>query len=133
MSPEDDTARNTGRGVDINLPEQVLNDPIRRRAWLLSKALESLPLDRALEFARSAEAFITGSLTERAKTTPKLRLCRAAKNQNRRNAPVWCCPQINASNCWSAWRKAQPMRKIVTIELNRANRGSPGRGPAIDQ
>jgi hypothetical protein len=58
-------ARKIGRGVDINLPAQVLNDPIRRRAWLLSKALESLPLDRALEFARSAEAFITGSLTER--------------------------------------------------------------------
>ena len=58
---EHDTARTNGRSVSTDLPEEVLNNPTRRRSWLLSKALESLPFDRALELARSAEAFITGS------------------------------------------------------------------------
>lgn len=33
---------------------------LRRRVWLLLKALEIRPLDEALELARSAETFITG-------------------------------------------------------------------------
>ena len=37
----------------------VLNDPVQRRSWLLAQALETEPLDRALELARAAEAFIT--------------------------------------------------------------------------
>jgi hypothetical protein len=40
---------------------ELLNDPIRRRSWLLAKALEHHPLDQALEVARTAEAFITGA------------------------------------------------------------------------
>ena len=35
-------------------------DPVHRRSWLLAKALETHPLDKALELARTAEAFITG-------------------------------------------------------------------------
>jgi DNA-binding CsgD family transcriptional regulator len=37
-----------------------LGDAATRRCWLLVKAVESLPLDRALELARDAEAFVTG-------------------------------------------------------------------------
>jgi DNA-directed RNA polymerase specialized sigma24 family protein len=40
---------------------EALTDPVRRRSWLLAKALETQPLDQALELARTAEAFITGS------------------------------------------------------------------------
>ena len=40
---------------------KVLQEPLRRRAWLLTKALEAHPLDRALELARAAEVFITQS------------------------------------------------------------------------
>jgi hypothetical protein len=42
------------------LPEP-LQDPVRRRSWLLAKALESHSLDQALKLARAAEAFIIGS------------------------------------------------------------------------
>jgi len=47
-------------------PTELLADPVRRRSWLLSKALESVPLDKALELARSAEAFISSAHAETA-------------------------------------------------------------------
>jgi hypothetical protein len=40
---------------------QRLEDAAVRRCWLLAKALEDLPLDRAIELARTAEAFVTGA------------------------------------------------------------------------
>ena len=39
----------------------LIENPPVRRMWLLANALRSLPLDRAIELARSAEAFVTGS------------------------------------------------------------------------
>jgi DNA-binding CsgD family transcriptional regulator len=71
MSPEDDAVRQAGRSDYAGLPDEILNDPRRRRAWLLSKALESSPLDRALELARAAEVFITGSLPDEASNSPQ--------------------------------------------------------------
>jgi hypothetical protein len=44
---------------DTNLYE-FLDDPARRRFWLLIKALESAPLGEAVALAKSAEAFVTG-------------------------------------------------------------------------
>ena len=38
-----------------------LVDPPARRMWLLVNALRSLPFDRAIALARTAEAFVTGS------------------------------------------------------------------------
>jgi hypothetical protein len=55
---DDNPAENSG---DPSGLIKVLTDPVRRRSWLLAKALESHPLDQALELARTAEAFITGS------------------------------------------------------------------------
>ena len=43
---------------DSELPK-IADDPTTRRLWLLSKALESVPLDRAIELARTAEEFLT--------------------------------------------------------------------------
>jgi hypothetical protein len=40
---------------------ELFDQVTRRRWWLLRKALESLPLDRAIELARAADAFVTGS------------------------------------------------------------------------
>jgi hypothetical protein len=45
-------------------PPETLKDPVRRRSWLLSKALDSLPLDQALELARKAETFVSGAHPE---------------------------------------------------------------------
>jgi hypothetical protein len=45
--------------MDSNLCELV-DDPCRRRVWLLTKALEGAPLDEALARAKEAEAFLTG-------------------------------------------------------------------------
>ncbi len=45
---------------DIEL-NALIEAPTLRRSWLLLKALESLPFDRALELARSAEEFISAS------------------------------------------------------------------------
>jgi DNA-binding NarL/FixJ family response regulator len=71
MSPENDAVRQAGRSDYADLPDEILKDALRRRAWLLSKALESFPLDRALELARAAEVFITGSLPDEASNSPQ--------------------------------------------------------------
>ena len=43
----------------------LAKDPVLRRAWLLHLAQKSLPLDQAIEWARTAEQFITGSTASR--------------------------------------------------------------------
>jgi hypothetical protein len=45
--------------MNTNLCE-FLDDPARRRFWLLIKALESAPLREALALAKGTEAFLTG-------------------------------------------------------------------------
>jgi len=47
--------------------QSLLEEPAWRRCWLLHKALECLPLDRAIELARTADAFVTGSRSESAR------------------------------------------------------------------
>lgn len=64
MAHQKDTTRQQHRGAPTELPDDVLHDSIRRRTWLLAKALKSHSLDRALELARAAEAFITQSRTQ---------------------------------------------------------------------
>ena len=49
----------------------LFDEPPRRRWWLLSKALESAPLDEALKLAQAAENFLTGGLGEDVATQPK--------------------------------------------------------------
>ena len=49
---------------DPELPK-IADDPTMRRLWLLSKALEAVPLDRAIELARSADEFLTAGPTVR--------------------------------------------------------------------
>jgi hypothetical protein len=45
--------------MKINLCN-VFDDRVRRRCWLLAKALESAPLEEALALAKKAEEFLTG-------------------------------------------------------------------------
>jgi hypothetical protein len=45
----------------MHVPEDVLDQPLRRRWWLLLRALESQPLDEALKAAQAAEDFLTGN------------------------------------------------------------------------
>jgi hypothetical protein len=45
----------------MDVPEDLLDQPLRRRWWLLLKALESQPLDEALKEAQAAEEFLTGN------------------------------------------------------------------------
>jgi hypothetical protein len=42
----------------------LMDNSAARRLWLLHNALRSLPFDRAIELARAAEAFVTGSALE---------------------------------------------------------------------
>lgn len=42
----------------------ILDQPALRRAWLLYKALECLPLDRAIDMARIADQFVLGLPSE---------------------------------------------------------------------
>jgi hypothetical protein len=44
--------------MNTNLCE-LLDDPTRRRFWLLIKALENAPLREALALAKATEAFVT--------------------------------------------------------------------------
>jgi hypothetical protein len=43
----------------------LLEKPIRRRSWLILKALECLPLDQAIGLAQTADEFIIGTAAER--------------------------------------------------------------------
>ena len=38
----------------------LVDDAAARRLWLLYNAMQCLPLDRAIELARTAETFVTG-------------------------------------------------------------------------
>ncbi|MBV9964068.1 MAG: hypothetical protein JO008_00090 [Alphaproteobacteria bacterium] len=49
-------------------PMRLLGNPPARRLWLLQEAMRSLPLDRAIELARIAEAFVVGSAVEAARS-----------------------------------------------------------------
>src|SRR5438477_9919386 len=42
----------------------LLENPAARRLWLLEQALRSVPLEVAVELARTAEAFLMGSKVE---------------------------------------------------------------------
>jgi hypothetical protein len=42
----------------------LLEVPERRRCWLLYRALECLPLDRALDLARAADEFVSGPASQ---------------------------------------------------------------------
>jgi hypothetical protein len=44
---------------------ELFGDAARRRCWLLWKALECSPLDRAIDLASAADAFLTGARSER--------------------------------------------------------------------
>jgi hypothetical protein len=45
--------------------EQRFKEPEARRAWLLLKALEHLPLPEALKLAEAADSFVSGDASER--------------------------------------------------------------------
>jgi DNA-binding CsgD family transcriptional regulator len=49
-------------------PIRLLGNPPARRLWLLQEAMRSLQLDRAIELARIAEAFVAGSAVDAAKS-----------------------------------------------------------------
>src|SRR6266851_3935600 len=44
---------------------RLVEEPARRRCWLLYRALECLPLDRAIDLARAADEFVTSPVSER--------------------------------------------------------------------
>jgi hypothetical protein len=46
----------------MDVPEDLLDQPLRRRWWLLLRALESQPLDEALKEAQAAEAVLAAQL-----------------------------------------------------------------------
>jgi hypothetical protein len=46
----------------MDIPEDLLDQPLRRRWWLLLKALESQPLGEALKEAQAAEAKLAAQL-----------------------------------------------------------------------
>ena len=48
MATEDEDHRDVSASEAAGLPE-LLDDPIRRRSWLLAKALQTHPLDQALD------------------------------------------------------------------------------------
>jgi hypothetical protein len=51
------------------IPDVLRENPESRKVWLLSKALENLPLDKALELAEIAERFLSGVPSESRGTT----------------------------------------------------------------
>jgi hypothetical protein len=55
--------------VAIGDTERLYDNPDSRRAWLLSKALENLPLLEALDLAETAERFLSGDPSESSSTT----------------------------------------------------------------
>lgn len=60
---------------EIDISSKLFDSPANRRLWLLHKALECLPLDRAIALAREVETF----LTDGAPVSPK---CDAAPSRS---------------------------------------------------
>ena len=56
-------------------PIRLPGNPPARRLWLLQEAMRSLPIDRAIELARIADAFVAGPAVDAAKSevAPRLR------------------------------------------------------------
>src|SRR5262245_39601310 len=50
--------------IDPIDPIRMLGNPPALRVWLLHEAMRSVPLDRALELARTAEAFLMRAAVE---------------------------------------------------------------------
>ena len=100
MSPEE----RVDQAHEGALPDEILRDPPRRRAWLLSRALECFPLDRALELARAAEAFISGSIAGKGDDSPQSKP--ASKPQKRTGLAI------------SAERRDQLLQQMVEGATN---------------
>jgi hypothetical protein len=85
---------------------------VRRRSWLLSKALDSRPLDQALELARKAEMFVSGAHPELIARISRNQLIRAESkgpqlsrrtpDRELKSALAWRFRLINVSVSWNA-------------------------------
>lgn len=67
MRADEDTGRGERPDLAANEGDEVLglsNDPVLRRSWLLYQARKYLPFDQAIDWARRAEQFITGSSSD---------------------------------------------------------------------
>ena len=64
-----------------------LQDPALRRVWLLYKALECVPLDRAIDLAGMADQFFVGSPSEARIEAPRLGLAKSPQLQTAVQTP----------------------------------------------
>jgi hypothetical protein len=49
---------------------ELMAEPVRRRCWLLYRALECLPFDQAVDWAQRADAFVSGAPASRTSLAP---------------------------------------------------------------
>ena len=92
MTTEDEDKREETPSDRLGLPDE-LRDPVKRRAWLLAQALQSQPLDRALDLARSAEGFITGTGSDGTPAEPILRYAGRGRSDAAQAMPVESQPK----------------------------------------
>jgi hypothetical protein len=80
----------------------TLQDSRRRRVWLLYKALECLPLERAIDLARMAEEFVLGSDSRVQIENPlpfHIRLANSSQSQTTaQNAACTLRPEVRAAD-----------------------------------
>jgi hypothetical protein len=97
---------------DPELPN-IADDPTMRRLWLLSKALEAAPLDRAIELARTADEFLTAGPTVR-RTIAAMERNPASQGERVQAAPA-TAPE-------APLRIQQPKPKQTGLTLSSENR-----------
>src|SRR5436190_22914624 len=93
--------------IDVH---ELIRDPAARRLWMLYKAATFLPLGNALELARAAEMFVSGSRSESRAA--------AASGDAKYSSQIWRA--VSSS-------KARPVHRLVLRRLPiRRSRGGSG-------
>jgi hypothetical protein len=98
--------------------ERLFENPDRRRAWLLSKALENLPLLEALKLAATAERFLSGDPSESRGTTgifSRLDAANAVGLPATGETPVAVSNGIGTDH---GWRSADTMKLTVLASID---------------
>jgi hypothetical protein len=96
---------------------QLLGEPVRRRCWLLYRALECVPLDRAIDLAQRAEAFISGGRAEHIATAAAARPESASTATPRRGGQPIDVPAAIVAN--EAAPAAPPARPAISTDERR--------------
>jgi len=100
------------------IPDALRKNPENRKVWLLSKALENLPLDKALELAVAAEHFLSGDPSESRDTMGIFSRLGAANAVGVRATGGTSVAVSNGIGIEDGWQSADTMKLTVLASID---------------